>query len=188
MSVKLPRPQDVTAAEFNVWTTALRMGVGSHAEVARMLRTTTVTYTRWRESEVVRPWWWRSVMNDIVTIVALTHRTEITRARNGSIRQIDARRRLRSMERHLNDNLEPHVWDAIIPKHTLSGAAAEARAFLIRELSSGPVASKRLHTLARKAGIAPVTLSRAAAHMNVAKVGTGFGAERVVEWRLISDD
>lgn len=184
MKIALPLP--CSAEEVNIWLTGLRIGCGSDAEIARMLKITPVTLSRWKASDESREWWWRDVFNALATRITTELRTEIVKARAGSQRANDAKRSLKNMMARL-DQLPPESFDAITPPQTLSPAMAAARAFLMTELGDGQMDQKTLHRKAERAGISAVSLHRASAQMGVIKRQKGFGAEKRVKWELPPD-
>lgn len=178
----------VTAEEYDVWVTALRMGVGSQANVARILGVTQQTLIRRHQREGDHEWWWRDVFHACIAAVEEMHRAEMIAARQGSRRYMNARRHLRSMRRHL-DNLPPSAFDAVKPPLMLTPAQAEARAFLHEVLSGqGRVNVQVIRAKATARGIAPITLARVSARMGVIKRQKGFGADKKTTWELPPDD
>lgn len=184
--MKITVPPSCTAEEVNIWLTGLRMGCGSDAEIARMLKVTPVTLSRWKSSDEDREWWWRDVFNALATRIGTELRTEVVKARAGSQRFNDAKRSLKNMMARL-DQLPHDAFDAITPPMALSPAMAAARALLTTELADGPMDQRTLHRKAERAGISPITLHRASARMGVIKRQKGFGSEKRVKWELPPD-
>lgn len=184
MKIAVPPPCD--PEEVAIWFSALKLGCGTDAELARMLGVTPITFSRWKTSEEPRAWWWRDVFNAMATRIETELRTEIVKARKGSQRQLSAKRCLKNMMTRL-DELPPEAFDAVTPPMAMSPATAAAKVFLTEELAEGPVDAKKLHRKAEREGVSPITLHRVSVRMGIIKRQKGFGADKTVKWEMPED-
>lgn len=185
----IPTPPPVTQDELDVWARALKRGAGSHADVARMLRMSPVTWSQWRgRDEHEYEWWWRDVFAACVARLRVMHQSAMAAARQGSTAWVHARYVITTMDKIVERELRPEWFEAITPPSITTPAIGTAVAFLREELGEGAVLARVLRKRAERRGIAPVTLARASERMGVLKRRRGFGKEQVVTWELPPDD